>query len=215
MDRIQMQVEKRNIGSKSLVKQIRAEGKIPAVVYGKGTDSGIPVSVNYAEFIKFLHHHHWENTLIDLDIVGEDGKKESHLVLVHEIEHHPVSDKITHVDFLKVSLEDKIRVYVPVVARGEPVGVKKGGILEHMVWEIEVECLPTQIPDEIAVDVSSLDIGDSLHVSDVIPPEGVRILEDGDVALFVVEYSGGGQQEEESREVSEVELVKKKEEEEK
>jgi len=171
--------------------------------------------VDYSQFVKFLHQHHWENTIIDMEIEKQDGSKQTYTVIVQEIEHHPVSDEIIHIDFHQISLTERIHVRVPVVAVGEPVGVKKGGLLEHMIWEIDIECLPTNIPDAIEVDVSGLDIGDSIHVSEVTPPQGVKILEAPDTALFVVEYAGGGQAESEepSAQGAEPEVVKKRKEE--
>ncbi len=217
MDRVSMKAKKRPIKTKSFLKQLRSEGNIPGVIYGKQIEGGVPVYVNHSEFVKFLHQHHWENTIIDLEVENEDGGKETYTVLVQEIAHHPVSDEIIHIDFHQISMTEKIHVRVPVVAVGEAEGIRKGGLLEQMVWEIDIECLPTNIPEAIEVDVSKLDIGDSIHVSEITPPEGVRILEPGDTALFVVEYSGGGQEEvgEEAAASSEPEVIKKGKEEEK
>ncbi len=194
MDRVKMSVKQRPIKTKGYLNKLREDGFIPGVVYGKDIEGAIPVMFSYPEFVKFLHHHHWENTIIDMTIESEDGNKD-YTVIIQEISHDPVMDRINHVDFHQISMTEAVHVRVPVKAKGEPVGVKKGGVLEHMVWEIDIECLPTDIPDAIVVDVSGLDIGDSIHVSDIEPPEGVRILEAGDTAVFLVEYAGGGQAE--------------------
>ncbi len=209
MDRVSMKAKKRPIKTKSFLKRLRSEGNIPGVIYGKHIEGGIPISVNHSEFVKFLHHHHWENTIVDLEVEEEDGNKESYTVLVQEISHNPVSDDINHVDFHQISMTEKIHLRVPVVGVGEAVGIRKGGMLEQMVWEIDIECLPTNIPDEIRVDVSNLDIGDSIHVSEITPPEGVRILEAEDTALFIVEHAGSGQEEVSGEAEGEPEVVKK------
>ncbi len=208
MDRAVIRAKERPIKTKSFLKRLRKEGNIPGIIYGKGLEQSLPVYVNHSEFVKFLHHYHWENTIVDLEVEGEDGNKKSYTVLVQDIAHHPVSDEIIHIDFHQISMSEKIHLRVPVVAVGEAIGIQKGGLLEQMVWEIDIECLPTNIPEAIEVDVSSLDIGDSIHVSEITPPEGVRILEPGDTALFVVEYAG---QESEEREESssEPEVIKK------
>ncbi len=216
MNRVSMKAKKRPIKTKSFLKQLRNKGNIPGVIYGKHIKESIPVYVNRSEFVKFLHHHHWENTIIDLEVEEEDGSKESYVVLVQEISHNPVSDEISHIDFHHISMTEKIHLRVPVVGVGEAIGIRKGGVLEQMVWEIDIECLPTNIPEEIKVDISNLDIGDSVHVSQVIPPEGVRILESGDTVLFVVEYSGSGEEQSSEESENEPEVIKKgKEEEEK
>lgn len=210
MDRVEMKVKKRPIKTKAYLNQIRQDGLIPGIVYGKDIDGGVPVMFGYSEFIKFLHHHHWENTIIDMTIESDDGSNDSYTVIIQEIAHDPVMDKITHVDFHQISMTEKIHVRVPVKAKGEPAGVKLGGVLEQMIWEIDIECLPTNIPDAIVVDVSSLNIGDSIHVSDITPPEGVRILESGDTAVFLVEYAGSGQAESsQTEEQAEPEVVEK------
>ncbi len=210
MDTVEMKVKKRPIKTKSYLKSLRAQGMIPAIVYGKGLTESLPIMLDYSQFIKFLHQHHWENTIINMQVDDEEGNSQGYTVIVQEIEHHPVTDEIIHIDFHQISLTEKVHVRVPVVAVGEPVGVKKGGILEHMVWEIDIECLPTNIPEAIEVDVTELDIGDSIHVSEITPPENVRILEPPETALFVVEYAGAGQTEKtESAESSEPEVIKK------
>ena len=116
-----------------------------------------------------------------------EKKHKSRPCLVKEIQHDPVRGEIIHVDFNQISLTKAIKVNVPVVARGESVGVKlEGGSLEHILWEIEVECLPTNIPKGIEVDVSLLKLGDSIHIKDIIIPTGIKILNDpGAIVLSI------------------------------
>ncbi|MDD5448927.1 MAG: 50S ribosomal protein L25, partial [Actinomycetota bacterium] len=110
----------------------------------------------------------------------KDGKeKKSQLVMIKEVQKHPLKDMVLHVDFLGVARERKITIRVPVVVTGEEKseGVKEGGIVQHNLWEVEVECLPTNIPESLPVDVSQLNIGQHLLVSDLQPPAGVLILD--------------------------------------
>ena len=122
--------------------------------------------------------HRIEGVIINVKI-KDDKKFKSRPCLIKEIQYDPIHGNIKHVDFNQISLTKAIKVNVPVVAKGEPVGVKQeGGALEHILWDVEVECLPTNIPKEFEVDVSQMKIGDSVHVKDLVVPEGVKILND-------------------------------------
>lgn len=153
--------------------RLRRTGIIPAVVYGQG-QSAFPIQVSERDLKTALHTKAGENVLITLHFKA-DAKKES-AVLIKELQHHPVSRQITHVDFHHVSLTKKITVTVPLVFKGEAIGVRQeGGILEHIRWDLEVECLPTEIPAEIAVDVSGLALGKTLDAKDIGLPAGVNL----------------------------------------
>jgi large subunit ribosomal protein L25 len=119
--------------------------------------------------------------------IKDDTKKKARPCLIKEIQYDPVKGDIVHVDFNEVSLTKEIKVNVPVATKGEPMGVKQeGGSLEHILWEIEVECLPTQIPNQIEVDVSQLKIGDSIHIKDISFPSNIKVLNDpGAIVLSV------------------------------
>jgi large subunit ribosomal protein L25 len=120
-----------------------------------------------------------ENVLINLSLQGDGGH--TAVVILKELQRDPVKGRPLHVDFQEVSMEKKVRVEVPLVITGEATGVKnKGGILEHGLRQLSVECLPLSIPERIVVDVSTLDIGNSIHVSELHVEEGVRILDDGE-----------------------------------
>ncbi len=119
--------------------------------------------------------------------IKDDKKKKNRLCLIKEVQYDPVKGDIIHVDFNEISLTKTLRVNVPVVAKGEPIGVKQeGGSLEHILWEIEVECLPTEIPKDIEVDVSSLKIGDSLHIKDITFPDKIKVLNDPEAVVLSV-----------------------------
>jgi large subunit ribosomal protein L25 len=163
---------------------LRHQGFVPCVVYGEGKKT-LSLKIERSRLIKFMHAHHGgENMVITLKISG--GKKdEEKAVLIKEIQNHPVSGDILHVDFNEISLTKKISVKVPVAAVGEPVGVKQeGGTLEHVIWEVEVECLPTHIPEKLTVDVSNMKIGDTVYLKDIPVPPDVVIKHDLESIVF-------------------------------
>ncbi len=165
-------VARENVG-KAATKQVRSKSRIPAVVYGRKTKP-IPVEIDYREFERVIHTKAGGNVVINLKVSG--AKKSDHTVIIKEIQHHPVDDAIRHVDLTVISLTEKIRVYVNVTVKGESIGVKEGGILDVVRHQVEVECLPTQIPEKLEVDISGLNIGDSIHVKDINFPQGVVCL---------------------------------------
>lgn len=157
---------------KEACKKLRQQQLLPAVVYG-GEGGSLPIVVNPRELLKVLGHG--ENVLIKLSLEGDGGTR---TVILKELQRHPVRALLLHADFQEISLERKITVTVPLVLVGEAMGKLKGGIVGQSLREIEVECLPLAIPDRIEADVSGLDLGETLHVSDLKVPEGVRVLED-------------------------------------
>ncbi|MEK7376702.1 MAG: 50S ribosomal protein L25 [Candidatus Margulisiibacteriota bacterium] len=164
---------------------VRNTGMIPAVVYGKGMSS-VSVAVDNRSFMALLRGSAGKNALITLN-VEEKGVKTSFPVLAHDMQTDAISDKVIHIDFLKVDLEQEIRTKVPVVVIGEAEGVKlDGGILVQAIRQVEVKCLPTNIPDKIEVDCSPLKIGNSIHVSNLTPPKGVVITSFGEDVVVMV-----------------------------
>lgn len=174
----------RNEIKKNKAKKMRKIGIIPAVVYKKGLET-IPLSLSVKDMEKALHTSAGGNVIISLSVT-ENGRTTNKTVIIKDIQHDPLKGDILHVDFNEISLTEMIKVSVPVTAKGEAAGVKDGGILEHILWEVEIECLPTQIPARIDVDVSGLKIGDSLHVNDLRLPEGVKVLNDPELTLISV-----------------------------
>lgn len=169
---------------------MRRQNLVPGVVYGEGKKT-LPLKIERGHFLRFMHAHHGgENMVLTLKISAPPHKKaEEKAVLIKEIQTHPVSGDILHVDFNEVSLTKRIAVRVPIGAKGEPIGVKQdGGTLEHILWEVEVECLPTQIPEKLEVDISALKIGDAVHVKDFILPEGVTVRHDAETIVFSVAH---------------------------
>ncbi len=155
---------------KQKVKHIRLKKRIPAVVYGHGIKA-TSIEVGQDDFLKVIHTKAGENVIIQLDVDGP--KKFEKTVVIKEIQHSPTTDAIQHVDFNAISLTEKIKVKVPIHVKGEAPGIKEGGVLDLVHHEIEVECLPTNIPERIDADISALKIGDSIHLRELVFPSGV------------------------------------------
>jgi large subunit ribosomal protein L25 len=185
MEDIFLDVEPREELGKGKVKDLREKGFIPGVVYAEGKDS-LSVKVSHSLLLKLIHQHRIEGILINVKI-KDDKKRSLRSCLIKEIQYDPVHGDIIHVDFNEISLTKVIKVNVPVVTVGEAVGVKQeGGSLEHILWEVEVECLPTDIPKDIGVDVGPLKIGDSIYIKDLSVPPGVKILNDLQAIVLTV-----------------------------
>jgi len=186
---------------KSGCKQVRKAGSIPAIVYKSGK-TGVSVQVEKRDLWKALHTEAGENAIINMNITG-DEKILKKTVIVQEIQVDPVSDEVVHVDFHEISLKEKLKVKVPVVAKGEAVGVKEEeGVLTQVIWEIEIECMPAAIPEHIIVHVDNLHVGDAIHIKDVEFPQDIHVLEDPEKVVVSVHIP---KVEEEEPEVSEEE----------
>ncbi|NIM97882.1 MAG: 50S ribosomal protein L25/general stress protein Ctc [candidate division Zixibacteria bacterium] len=174
MKEIVLKARPREKVGKEYAKKLRRNGFIPAVVYGQGASS-LALEIETKSFHALLRRGLGENVLVNLSISDhKDGEKK---VLIRETQRDPVKGDIIHVDFHEISLTRKLAIQVPIHLMGTPEGVKEGGILQHVLRELEVECLPTAIPEKIEVDVNHLKIGDSIHVSD-LRLEDVEILSD-------------------------------------
>ncbi len=170
---------------RSAVKKLKSQGVVPAVIYG-GKDEPQPLQVAERDIKNLLSHAVGENILVDLEI-DDAGKKSSRMALIQEVQHHPLGGGVLHVDFRAVSRDQKITAEIPVEPIGEANGVKNfGGILEQMIRSMEIECLPQNLPEIIHVDVSLLNIGDSIHIKDIVLPEGVAANQDPDLTVFIV-----------------------------
>ena len=185
MEEIFLEAQPREEVGRAKSKKIRDEGFVPAVVYAEGKPS-LPIKLSHKELWGLIHQHRLENAVINLKFKG-DSKQKPKPCLIKEIQHDPVQGDIIHIDFNEISLTKIIKVNVPVEAIGEPLGVKQeGGALERILWEIEVECLPTDIPQKIEVDVSALKIGDTVHVKDINFPPNVKVVTSADAIVLSV-----------------------------
>ena len=169
---------------RSEVKKLRESGRVPATIYGR-LNKAQNLELNAREFDDVIHHSVSENLLVDLAVENDAHAKR--LALLQEVQHHPVTQKVLHVDFHEVAEDEKVTVMVPVETAGVPAGVKSGGgVLEHILFKLKVRALPKDLPELIIVDVTALEIGKSIHLSDIQPPEGVELLGDKHVTIVSV-----------------------------
>ena len=173
------------------LKQMRREGWLPSVIYGRGVESH-NLKVDAKTFNDVLAHSSSENILINLDVEGEGTR----LAFLQTVQHDPLSGAVLHVDFLAIDEKTEITAHIPAHLNGEPAGVKAGGILEQYVHAVEIVCLPNDLPDTLEFDVSHLGEGDSLHISDVKFPKGVRPTHAGEVVIAHIGKTGGAISEE-------------------
>ena len=214
MEKVILNAERRAGVGKKVAKALRRKSLIPAIIYRDGK-VGLNLQLASDDLEDVLHTKAGENVIITLKISSEEKIKDR-TVIIKEIQRHPVKDDILHVDFNEISLTETLKVNIPLASHGEPAGVKKdGGTLEHVMWEVQVECLPTAIPEKIEVDVSNLNIGDAVYIKNIVAPEGVRILNDPElIAMIVKPPRAEVPKEELAEEVTEPELIRKKKEEE-
>jgi large subunit ribosomal protein L25 len=169
-----LEAQAREAGTKNHARRVRREGKIPAVVYGAGKDA-MPVSVDPRHVLRILRSDSGHNTIFDLAMNGGDKTK----VMIVDWQYEPIKGHLLHIDLKRIAMDKALRVSVPVMLQGVPLGVRtEGGILEQMLREVEIECLPGDIPSHIDVDVSELTFGKVLRVSDLPHNEKLKFLSD-------------------------------------
>ncbi|MBU1087847.1 MAG: 50S ribosomal protein L25 [Candidatus Omnitrophica bacterium] len=195
----------------SAVRKIRALGAVPAIMYAK-KESPVQIEVNHKELVKLVHKY-GETSIITLKL-DINGKTAEHPVIIKELQIDHIKNNVLHVDFQLINMTEKIRVYVPLITKGDSdaPGVKEGGILEHVLHEIEVESLPMSLPKQIIVDVSGLKIGDSIHVKELIMPEGVHAVSNLEQVAVLVKYETEAKSDEEleaEQSSGEPEVIKK------
>lgn len=204
MEKVNLKTMVREEVGKEAVKKLRHQGLIPAVVY-KGKNA-LNIKMPVKDLMEVIHTKAGENVVVNLQVEGDakhkgkppspatqergkdatSSKNPSRTTIIKEVQYHPVNGNILHVDFNEISLTEVLTVKVLIAVKGEAAGLKEGGVLEHALWEVEVECLPTQIPENIPVDVSALKIGDSILVKDLQVPSGVKILSDPKATIITL-----------------------------
>ena len=169
-----LEAQPRHPGTKNQARRVRRDGKIPAVVYGAGKDS-LPVSVDPRQVLRILHSETGHNTIFDLDLNGGERTK----AMIVDWQYEPLKGRLLHIDLKRIALDKVLKVSVPIMLKGEAAGVKQeGGILEQILREVEIECLPADIPSHIDVDISHLTFGKVLRVSDLPHSEKLKFLSD-------------------------------------
>lgn len=181
MERHSIEAELRTKTGKGAARQIRRSGLIPGVVYGRGNDPRA-IKVDPQDIEKLL----LSNSIFDLTFVGEDGKEDEATVIIKDYQKDVIKQNLLHVDFQFISMDEKITVSVPMHLEGEAAGVRDGGVLQQLLREIEIDALPEEIPEEITIDISELEVGESLSVSDLELPEGIDLVTGSDEVIVTV-----------------------------
>lgn len=183
-------------------RKLRDTGRVPGVVYGRHEDTRA-ISLDAHELEQLFSRISVENTIIELSVEGE---KEAVSTLVREVQSHPYRAQVLHVDFYQVHAGEELEVDVPIRLEGVPLGVREeGGVLDHVIHDLAVKCLPSKIPSVLTLDVSALEIGDSLHVRDIALPEGVTSMIDGERTVCGVAAPRLEEEPEEEEEGEEIE----------
>ncbi|MDZ4199472.1 MAG: 50S ribosomal protein L25 [Kiritimatiellia bacterium] len=182
-EQVIVKAEPRAKSGSSAVSQLRRDGWLPGIVYGEGKP-GTSIQIREQDFLKMLGRHRSEHMILDLEIRDSGMRK----VLIREVQHDPLTSRLRHVDFYEVSMTRKLRVDIPIVLTGEPVGVTQGGgLLDHLLRTVEIECLPGDLIEQIVVDVSGLELGKHLCVRDIhLDPSKYAILTAPELAIAAV-----------------------------
>ena len=200
MKQVTLSAIKREKTGKEISKKLRKQGLIPAIVYGPRFQP-LPIAVKFNELESILIKHKGETLLFNLELT--DGEPSKIQAILKDYQTHPITDKIIHIDFLAIHEEETITLDIPLEFLGKPVGISKGGVLEILLHELTIECLPSNIPDKIYIDISNLDVGDVLHVKDIKVPEGVKVINDPEETVLTIVAEAGEGTEEETEETSE------------
>ena len=181
-DNVDLQAEQRGERGKNAARRLRASGMTPAVLYGEGNEAGGSTALAVpTKIVDYTLHHFGDNALYDIDLDG--GTSTARVV---DAQRDPVSGALVHVDFAPVNMSELIEITVPLTVVGEAPGVEEGGVLQQVAYEIQVESLPGDIPQEITLDVSGLGMNENLTLGELTLPEGVTLLsEPEDVAVTV------------------------------
>jgi large subunit ribosomal protein L25 len=184
MERVALTALVREKAGKGVARSLRREQRVPAVLYSHG--KSMPISMVGKDVTKILNTEGGEHALINLTLEGAKGSGE-HMALIKDYQVDPLNGSLIHLDLMEVAMNEKVKLQVSVHITGSSIGVKEGGIFQYGLRTLEVECLPTQIPDNIEVNIANLKINESLHVRDIKAPEGVRILTDGDSTVATIQ----------------------------
>ncbi|MBI4685998.1 MAG: 50S ribosomal protein L25 [Nitrospirae bacterium] len=178
MERVTLNVEKRDKVGKGIARSLRREGMIPAIIYRAG--NSLPIAISKKAMTDFIKTTAGEHAVVNLNFSNGDIK----LAILKEYQLDPVKGDILHTDFFEVSLTEKVTVHVRVLLKGEPIGVKRdGGLLQHVLREIEITCLPDKIPGHIEIDISNLETGQALHVKNLTIGKDVELITNPDEVI--------------------------------
>jgi len=183
---IRLQAERRYDTGKGVSRKLRNSGMIPGVLYGSGIEP-CSLTVKLEDLSDVIRQYGGTNVLVELEVLKGE-KSETHLAMIKEVQRHPFKDKVLHVDFMKVERFEEVTTKVPIMISGDEQsrGIRAGGTLQHILWEVEVECLPSDIPDHLIADIEKLAVGEHLSVRDLIVPPGVKVLTDPDDVVLTI-----------------------------
>lgn len=186
MEEVKLDVQvRKGTGTQKAKLVRREEDMIPGIVYG-GKESSVGVKIDRRLYERIRREHHGE-IVFHLNVLDQKKGVADYPAIVKEEQHDCVTDQVIHVDFKRISLTEKVEVSVPLVPKGEPIGVKQGGgSLDHILWELDIICLPMDIPEGIEVEVSHLQVNESIHLKDVVLPKGVETKHDLEAIVFSV-----------------------------
>ena len=184
MEKIALTAQVREKAGKGVARSLRRNQMVPAVLYSHGTS--MPISMGNKDVKKILNTEGGEHALISLTLEGAKDKADR-MALIKDYQMDPVNGALIHVDLMEVALDEKVKIPVAVHIIGNSIGVKEGGIFQYGLRQLEVECLPNQIPDSIEVDITALKVNESLHVRDIKAADGVRILTDPDATVATIQ----------------------------
>ncbi len=184
MDKPILHARTRQMKGKGVAKKLRNSNQIPAVFYGPNREP-LKLAMDYPELEGFIKRTGGENIVLDLR-VKSDGGTENWNVILKDLQVDPIKDTYLHADFYEISMDKEITVNVPIHLINTPAGIEEGGILQHVRRELTVSCLPGKLIEVLEVDVSQLEIGDSVHIRDLVLPEGITSLDEEDLTIAVV-----------------------------
>ena len=200
MQKINLKAIKRSGAGKGDARQLRRNGKIPAILYGE-SEKEEPIYVGRAEFETIIRNHKGERFLINLGISSEEGDQATeYLTIIQSAQRDPLKDDYLHLDFLRISLDKPIHTEIPIHLTGVAAGVRLGGVLDFIHRSLEISCLPMDIPDYIEADIAGLEIGHTLHVSDLVVSEKIKVLTDTEQTVAIVAAPTVQKREEETAE---------------
>lgn len=200
MNEVSLKARQRTDTGKQIAKALRRDGELPAVIYGIG-ESPTPLILDYREFEGFLRRTRGESVVINLEIEGMEAKK----ALLRDIQRDYLKNSLLHADFQQIRMSDRITTEVSILLTGEPVGViRDGGVLDQSLREIVIRCVASEIPEHLEIDVSNLDLGETIHVSD-LSFEHVEVVTEGEVAVVSVLMPMGEEAEEAEADLDEEE----------
>ena len=189
MEQINFDVQLRNNTGSAQAQKVRRANLIPAIIYGGGSKPTM-IQADRKSYDRIHRQHLGESLIYHLNVVDNGKKVADFPAIIKDIQLHPVTEEVIHLDFNRISLDKEIEINVKIITKGEAIGVKRdGGTLDHTMWELDIICLPSNIPHHIEIDITNLGIHDAVHVKDLVLPQGVRTKHDPDSVVATVSGS--------------------------